>query len=67
MQPRAGIVKYGIIGAGMMGREHLLNIRALDGAEVVAIADPHLPSQEASLALAPGLHVSEVHHTFPAC
>jgi len=29
----------------MMGREHLGNLMALDGAEVVAIADPHLPSR----------------------
>lgn len=52
MKFKTGIVKYGIIGAGMMGREHLSNIAALDGAEVVAIADPHVPSQEAALALA---------------
>ena len=57
MKLKTGIVKYGIIGAGMMGREHILNIRVLDDAEVVAIADPHIPSQEASLALSPDLHV----------
>ena len=31
---------YGLIGAGMMAREHIRNIRLLDGAEVGAIADP---------------------------
>ncbi len=33
-------VGYGIIGAGMMGGEHILDIGHLDGAAVVAIADP---------------------------
>jgi len=38
-------LKYGLIGVGMMGQEHLGNLMALDGAEVVAIADPHEPSR----------------------
>lgn len=48
------VVKYGIIGVGMMGREHLINLYHLksEGVAVVAIADPHLPSQEAALSLA---------------
>lgn len=54
-------IKYGIIGAGMMGREHLSNIAALDGAEVVAIADPHVPSQHAALALANDLSSRPLH------
>ena len=33
-------IRYGIIGAGMMGQEHIRNIRLLDGAEVAAVADP---------------------------
>ncbi|MEL6678192.1 MAG: Gfo/Idh/MocA family oxidoreductase [Pseudomonadota bacterium] len=33
-------VRYGIIGAGMMGQEHMRNIFLLDGAEVSAFADP---------------------------
>jgi len=41
----ANPLKFGLIGVGMMGREHLGNLMALDGAEVVAIADPHLPSR----------------------
>ncbi|MEM8742552.1 MAG: Gfo/Idh/MocA family oxidoreductase [Pseudomonadota bacterium] len=32
--------RYGLIGAGMMGQEHIRNIALLDGAEVAAIADP---------------------------
>ncbi|KAJ9536844.1 hypothetical protein OSB04_029577 [Centaurea solstitialis] len=40
-------VRYGIIGAGMMGREHLCNLYHLrsEGAAVVCVADPHPPSQ----------------------
>ncbi|MEM9780662.1 MAG: Gfo/Idh/MocA family oxidoreductase [Pseudomonadota bacterium] len=34
--------RYGVIGSGMMGREHIRNIKLLGGAEVVAIADPDL-------------------------
>ena len=34
-------IKYGIIGAGTMAREHILNISLIDNAEVVALADPH--------------------------
>jgi myo-inositol 2-dehydrogenase/D-chiro-inositol 1-dehydrogenase len=39
-------IRYGIIGTGMMGIEHMLNIRLLDGAEVVAYADPHPTSRQ---------------------
>ena len=39
-------VRYGIIGAGMMGLEHFRNLQALDGALVTAVADPHEPSLE---------------------
>lgn len=44
MAPAA--VRYGVIGTGMMGVEHIQNILAIDGAEVTAIADPHPESQE---------------------
>ena len=33
-------MRYGIIGTGMMGREHLANIALLPDAEIVALADP---------------------------
>ncbi|CAM8885111.1 unnamed protein product [Rhodiola kirilowii] len=50
----AEMVKYGIIGVGMMGREHLINLSHLrdEGASVVCIADPHIPSQQLALGLA---------------
>ena len=42
-------IRYGIIGTGMMGIEHILNIRALDDTEVVAIADTDEGSRAAGL------------------
>ena len=35
-----GTIRYGVIGTGMMGVEHIENINAIDGAEVTAISDP---------------------------
>jgi len=34
------VVRYGIIGTGMMGHEHIRNLALLPGAEVTAFADP---------------------------
>jgi myo-inositol 2-dehydrogenase / D-chiro-inositol 1-dehydrogenase len=46
------MTRYGIIGCGSMGREHIENIKALGGgARVTAIADPHGPSRDAALVL----------------
>jgi len=33
-------IRYGLIGSGMMGQEHIRNLNLLDGCEVTAIADP---------------------------
>jgi len=48
-------LRYGVIGCGSMGREHIENIQSLPaadgGASVTALADPHAPSREAALAL----------------
>ena len=33
-------LRYGILGCGMMGREHIRNIDLIEGASVAAIADP---------------------------
>lgn len=46
------VVRYGIIGSGMMGLEHLRNLQMLDGAQVTAIADPHPASREWASAVA---------------
>src|SRR5690606_2832810 len=39
-------VRYGLVGTGMMGIEHLWNIQHLPDAEVTAIADPHEGSRD---------------------
>jgi len=44
--PMADRVRYGIIGSGMMGVEHMLNIRLQEDAEVAAFADPHPTSRK---------------------
>lgn len=42
-------VRYGIIGTGMMGCEHIRNIVRIDGADVTAVADPNETSREWAL------------------
>lgn len=46
-------IKYGLIGCGMMGREHIRNIALLDGAEVAAIFEPDPEMKAQAQALAP--------------
>lgn len=47
-------VRYGIIGCGMMGQEHLRNIALLPGAQVTRIFEPNDAMAASSLALARG-------------
>ena len=47
------VIRYGVIGTGMMGREHIANLARLAGAEVAAVADPHPPSLDRAGAMAP--------------
>lgn len=47
-------VRYGIIGCGMMGQEHLRNIALLPGASVSCIFEPDDGMAASSLGLAPG-------------
>ncbi|MFP6582929.1 MAG: Gfo/Idh/MocA family oxidoreductase [Candidatus Hydrogenedentota bacterium] len=49
----AKTVKYGILGCGMMGHEHLRNLALIDGAQVVAIAEPDEDMQARALEIAP--------------
>ncbi len=42
-------IRYGVIGTGMMGVEHIHNIGAIDGVEVVALSDPTDSSLAAGL------------------
>lgn len=44
-------IRYGLIGSGMMGREHIRNLMLLDGCEVTAIYDPDPAMREMSLQL----------------
>ena len=46
-------LRYGVIGTGMMGREHIANILHLPGARVSAVADPNAESLDAAAALVP--------------
>lgn len=56
------VVRYGILGAGMMGREHLRNLALIPGSVVTAIADPHPASRAAAadLVAAPPVFVDDV-------
>ncbi|WP_293509096.1 Gfo/Idh/MocA family oxidoreductase [Parvibaculum sp.] len=47
-------IRYGIIGSGMMGIEHIMNINIIPGARVTAIADPHQGSRDWGRATAEG-------------
>ncbi|MFM8375951.1 MAG: Gfo/Idh/MocA family protein [Phenylobacterium sp.] len=40
----AETVRYGLVGAGLMGVEHIRNLEITPGAVVTALADPHEPS-----------------------
>ena len=42
-------VRFGVVGTGMMGCEHLRNLAALPGAAAVAVSDPHEPSRRDAL------------------
>lgn len=44
-------LRYGVIGVGMMGCEHIRNLQAIHGCSVVAFADPHGPSRDAANSL----------------
>ncbi len=54
-------IRYGIIGSGMMGGEHMLVLEHVDHAEVVAIADPVQTSLDWGQACKPGV---ETHHDY---
>ena len=50
-------IRYGIIGTGMMGIEHVLNLRLIPDVEVVAIADSDANSRDAGHKAAPDADV----------
>ena len=54
MAEQTSPIRYGVIGTGMMGVEHIHNVMAVDGAVVTAVSDPHPESREwARLAVGP--------------
>lgn len=54
LRHHGAVIRYGMIGTGMMGVEHIENVNALPGAEVTAISDPYEPSRQAGVAAAAG-------------
>jgi predicted dehydrogenase len=48
------MLRYGVIGCGMMGQEHLRNIALLQDASVAAIFEPDPAMRASAAALAPG-------------
>ena len=48
------MIRYGIIGCGSMGREHIENLYAMGGVQVTALSDPHAASRDAALACCRG-------------
>jgi len=45
-------IRYGIIGSGMMGHEHIRNIGLIEGARVTAVSDPDEGMRSSAAALA---------------
>ncbi len=46
-------LRYGIIGSGMMGREHIQNLKLLNNAEVVGIYEPDKTQLHLSMSMVP--------------
>ncbi len=61
MTQGADQIRYGVIGTGMMGVEHIENIRSLDGAVVTALSDVNANSR-ATGAQAAGQQVAVFEH-----
>ncbi len=51
------MLRYGLIGCGMMGQEHIDNIDLVEGATITAIADPDPGMRAAAQARVPGATV----------
>ena len=54
-------VRYGIIGTGMMGIEHIANLQAIDGTAVTAISDPDANQRKLGAEFAGGVPGFESH------
>ncbi len=51
MSSSVSTLRYGVIGVGMMGCEHIRNLLAIENCEVVAYADSHEPSRQVAASL----------------
>ena len=61
--PTNPAVRYGVIGTGMMGCEHLRNIAALEGASTVAYSDPTARSLDLAAKALAGQPTAYAHTT----
>ncbi len=52
-------MKYGVVGCGMMGIEHIQNIALLEGADVTAVYDPVADLAQHAANIAGGAHICE--------
>lgn len=55
-------IRYGIIGSGMMGQEHIRTLSLIEGARVTAVADPDEAMRSSAAALAGGGCAAFTHH-----
>jgi len=55
-------IRYGVIGAGMMGVEHIENLLSVDGVEVTAVSDPDEERRDIGVAAAGGRIPAFAHH-----
>ncbi len=53
------ILRYGIIGCGMMGREHIQNLALIDNTEVTALYEPDKEQQRLSREMVPKAKVHD--------
>lgn len=53
------IKRYGLVGCGMMGREHIRNVNLLEGVEVSHVFDPVAELAEAAAQLAGGAQITD--------
>lgn len=54
----ARMTRYGIVGCGMMGQEHIRNIQQVQGAVVAALFEPDAAMRVAAAALAPEAEIA---------
>jgi myo-inositol 2-dehydrogenase / D-chiro-inositol 1-dehydrogenase len=59
-------LRYGIIGTGMMGVEHIQNLSHLDGVVISALADPDATSRHAARLLVPDAELFTDHRQLVA-